>query len=119
MTIALLLFAITLVLVESKNKKIDTEFAVIIIKWVMVLIIVTCIRDILDQLIDIMWWATIGIGASFGLDLTRKGLQKKYDEIDDEIRTAQKNINVARATEEIIEEEREKKTQTFKIKIKK
>lgn len=113
LTIALLIGAILLVVKESEDKNVANGYPLIMIKWIMVCTIITVVEQVLHQISSIMWIATTGLAASFGLDITRQAFAKKTQKLDEEIKAAELELGKRQAMEEIEEEKK------VKIKIKK
>jgi hypothetical protein len=112
--IGLMLFALFLVTKEQK-KEIGTGYVTIMLGWAMLAAVATLVREIADQIANIMWIGMSGIAAGFGLDITRKQLLKREKREREILKTAQDQRDVARTNEEIAQEEKK----TVKIKIKK
>lgn len=114
LTIALLVAAIVAVMVENKDKGIDLGYPLLITKWIMATIIISVVEQVLHQISTIMWIALSGLGASYGLDITRKIYKKKADKTQSEIDDAEHQKGIEQARAEIESEEKK-----IKIKIKK
>lgn len=117
--IALGLF-VTLLVTKEQAKEPETRMAggyvTVLLTCALMASIATLVRDIADQIAYIMWIEMSGIAAGFGLDITRKQMLKKEKENREILKTAENKRAVARADEELANEEAQKKV---KIKIKK
>lgn len=116
-TIALLVAAILLVVRESEDKKVANGFPLIMIKWLMACIIITLVEQVLHTIAGVMWIATSGLAASFGIDITRNHLKKKGNEQQLVLDTANRELETAKAKQEILREQEE--VRKIKVKIKK
>lgn len=115
LTIGLLIAAIIGVMIENKDKNIDLGYPILISKWIMATIIISVIENVLHTISGIMWIALSGLGASYGLDITRKVYTKKANKTQAEIDGAELEIGKEQARKEILEEE----TKKVKVRIKK
>lgn len=116
LTIALMLAAILVVVKESEDKHIANGYPLVIIKWIMACIIITILEDVLHTISSIMWVALSGLGASFGLDITRQAFMKKANETEQQIKDGEHELGKQQAISEIQAEQEKKK---IHIKIKK
>lgn len=114
LAIGLMLLA-TLLVSRQKEKKseITDGYVTILLGWALGAAIATLVRDIADQIANIMWVGMSGIAAGFGLDLSRKKLLKKEERCRIAIESAQAELDKERAREEL------QKEKTVKVKIKK
>lgn len=112
-TLALLLMAFATFLVtkqQEKDSKLTDGYVSLMLGWLMGCIIFTLISDIANQIANIMWVGFSGIGAAFGLDITRKVMKQKADKYKTTIESAQLELDKQQAMEEI---------KTVKVRIKK
>ena len=86
LTVGLLIAALIGVMMENKDKNIDLGYPLLISKWIMATIILSVIENVLHTISGIMWIALSGLGASYGLDITRKVFKKRADKTQSEIR---------------------------------
>lgn len=113
LTIALLIASLVMVIGEVEKKNEYAGYLLVLMKWIMVCIIITLVENVLHTIAGVMWIATSGIATSFGLDVTRRKLLEKANEIDDQIKSAEAQLGKEQAIEEI------KQEKTVKVKIKK
>ena len=111
LAIGLMLLATFLVTRDKQSK--NKGYISIMLSWALVAVIATLIRDILDELVYIMWFGMIGIGAGFGLDLSRQHFKKKADQKLASINKAKEELDKENAKEQIMEE-----NQKVKVRIK-
>ena len=109
LTIALLIGAILMVVKESEDKNVANGYPLIMIKWIMMAIIFTVIEQVIHQISSIMWIATSGLAASFGLDITRNVYRKKYEKVSSQLEAAEQERGKQQAMQELEAEEKEKK----------
>lgn len=111
-----LLSLIAIVLSSQKEKKLTDGYGILLIIFGLITAIAMLLRYIADQVANICLIGMSGIGAGFGIDLTKKALIKKENEQADIVKTAEKNQAIDKATKELLNPEQNKK---IKVKIKK
>ena len=114
----ILLGFITMIITENQKKesKVDTGYISLIIGYVLAAVIITLIRNILNELLIIMWVGLSGLVAGLGLDITRRHFKKKQNEEQQILDVAKRNLAVEQATQETIQEREEKKKVKIRIK---
>lgn len=115
-TIGLLIASLIMVFLETEDKKVTSGYPLVIAKWLMAVIIITIVENFLHTIAGVMWIATSGLAASFGLDITRKQLKKKEIKKQGDLDGAERQRGIAKASEELAMEDKPNK---IKIKIKK
>ena len=112
-TLAMLLLGFATFLVtkqQEEHSKLTDGYVSLMLGWLMGCIIFTLIADIANQIANIMWVGFSGIGAAFGLDITRNIMKKKADKLKSDMELAQSELNKQQAMEEI---------KTVKVRVKK
>ena len=97
---------------DNSNKKVQ-RYVTALLVYVIFLIILICLRDLLNQIIEIMLFELIGIASGCGLDITRQVFQGKADDALDTIKQATKGLDKEQAAKEIVEEKKK-----IKVRIK-
>ncbi len=117
--IGLLVSTIWMVINETKKEDEYNPYVYIIIKYLMITLIITMVEHYLHSIAGVLWIATSGIAASFGIDLERRHLMKQDKEMSEMLKGAKVQLGTEKARQELLEEQEAKAEKKIKIKIKK
>ena len=95
---------------KEKEWKVTDGWITFIIIFLALTLAVLCIKDILDQLVTIMFCALIGLCAAFGFDMTSKSMKVKADEYLETINEVKKD-NLKEKVEKETKLEKEEPTE--------
>lgn len=101
---------------KSESGKIN-GYVPLVVGFIATAGILTLLADIITQIANIMWFASIGLAGAFGLDIVSTEYGRRADKLKERIQKANDILDDEIALEEV-KQEREAKLNGKKIKIK-
>lgn len=109
-SLACLLLAIIVTSITFESEKLNNrkgKYIKLLIGCVIAAFIFVLLRDILDEIAHILWFASIGIACALGLDITSADFKAKADMYGDVIRKGKEKVIQEQVENEIKEKEKD------------